>query len=102
MNNELLAKLLELCRLDNQITWADDDTDKQILLYIKNGVKFIKDKGGVKDTDFEEGGKANALLLAYVRRARSGDLSTFEQDYLSDIIDLQIDFDIESGAATDE
>lgn len=102
MSSEMLEKLLELCRLDNQITWEDADTDKRLLMHIKNGVTYIKDKCGVKDADFDEGGKANALLLAYVRRARSGDTSTFEQDYISDIVSLQTDFDIESGAATDE
>ena len=97
MSNELLAKLLELCRLELQITWTDADTDKRITNHIKNGVRYITDHCGVKSEDFDAGGKANALLLAYVRRAVSGDLTTFEADYLSDIVSLQTDFDVENG-----
>lgn len=102
MSEKLLAELLELCRLELQITWTDADTDKRILTHIKNGVAKIKDKCGVEYEDFLAGGKANALLLAYVRRAISGDLTTFEADYLQDIVDLQIDFDLKNGGDSNE
>lgn len=98
MSEEQLNILLDLCRLDLQRTWRDEDEDKRILIHIKNGVPFIKDRCGVSDEDFYEGGKANALFLAYVRRGISGDLSTFEKDYLSDIVGLQIDYEV-SGYA---
>ena len=102
MSNELLARLLELCRLELQVTWTDTDTDKRITAHIKNGVTKIKELCGVVDEDFEAGGKANALLLAYVRRGNSGDLSTFEADYLHDIISLQTDFELQNGGADNE
>lgn len=98
MSNEQLTALLDLCRLDLQITWNDDDTNARILTYIKNGVRKIKDKTGVLDEDFNAGGKANDLFLAYVRRAMSGDTSTFEADYLSDIIALQTDYEVNEYA----
>lgn len=94
MTNDLQNTLLDLCRLELQITWDDDDTDTRIINHIKNGVTFIIDRCGVVDKDFEAGGKANALLLAYVRRGMSGDLSTFEKDYLSDIVALQTEFEV--------
>lgn len=96
MSNELLNTLLDLCRLELQRTWTDDDDNARILMHIKNGVHFIKGRCGVADEDFLEGGKANALFLAYVRRGISGDLSTFEADYLSDIIALQTEFEVDN------
>lgn len=102
MSETLLNSLLELCRLELQRTWQDEESDERLTTHIKNGVYLIKDRCGVKDEDFLAGGKANALFLAYIRRADSGDTSTFEKDYLSDIVGLQTDFEIESGAATDE
>lgn len=96
MSNELLNTLLDLCRLELQRTWTDDDDNARILMHIKNGVHFIKGRCGVTDEDFTEGGKANALFLAYVRRGISGDLSTFEADYLSDIIALQTEFEVDN------
>lgn len=96
MSNELLNALLDLCRLELQRTWTDDDDNARILMHIKNGVHYIKGRCGVADEDFKEGGKANALFLAYVRRGMSGDLSTFEADYLSDIVALQTEFEVDS------
>ena len=98
MINNLYSALLDSCRLELQITWQDDDTHARIVNHIKNGVNYIKNKCGVTDDDFIAGGKANALLLAYVRRAMSGDTSTFEADYLSDILDLQMEFEVENYA----
>lgn len=98
MMSDKESALLDLCRLELQITWEDDDTNTRLINHIKNGVTFIKDRCGVLDEDFEAGGKANALFLAYVRRGMSGDLSTFEKDYLSDIVALQIDFEVDNYA----
>lgn len=94
MSDEQLEELLELCRNDLQVSWCDFDFDLRIKLHIKNGVLHIKDITGVDDADFNEGGKANALLLSYVRRAISGDTSAFDTDYMSDLIRLQIENEV--------
>lgn len=96
MNDAQLLQLLSLCRNELQITWEDGDTDDRIKNHIQNGVTYLSRVTGAADTDYNAGGKANALLLAYVRRAISGDISTFEADYLSDIVALQIDNEVES------
>lgn len=94
INESTVDKLLKLCRRDLQITWQDYETDEQIKMYIRNAAYYLFDKCGViGDDDLLAGGRGNALLLAYVRRARSGDISTFEKDYLQDIISLQIDIE---------
>ena len=99
MLNEQLNNLLDLCLLELQITWRDDDTNARVMTHVKNGVDFIKRKCGVSDENFSAGSEANALLLAYVRRAVSGDISTFEADYLRAILDLQIEFEVNANAA---
>ena len=96
MRDEFTDTLLELCRLELQRTWTDDDDNARIIMHIKNGLHYIKGRCGVADEDFKEGGKANALFLAYVRRGISGDLSTFEKDYLSDIVALQTEFEVDT------
>lgn len=96
MNDAQLLQLLSLCRNELQITWEDSDTDDRIKNHIQNGITYLSRVTGAADTDYNAGGKANALLLAYVRRAISGDISTFEADYLNEIIELQIDSEVES------
>ena len=96
MRSELTNELLDLCRLELQRTWRDDDDNARIIMHIQNGMLYIKGRCGVTDEDFKEGGKANALFLAYVRRGISGDLSTFEKDYLSDIVALQTEYEVAS------
>lgn len=97
-NEQIVNTLLDICRLEMQITWQDDDTNSRLINHIKNGVTFIRDRCGVSDEDFEAGGNANALLLAYVRRGMSGDISTFEKDYLSDIVGLQTEYEVSNYA----
>lgn len=98
MSNETLSKLIECCKNELQITWDDADTDKRILNHIKNGAVLLERVCGATENDFNEGGKANALLLSYVRRAFSGDVSSFEDDYRSDIMGLLNDKEVEEYA----
>lgn len=96
MNDAQILTLLSLCRNELQITWQDAETDDRIKNHIVNGVHYLKRVTGANDDDFNAGGKVNALLLAYVRRAVSGDVSTFEADYLKDIIAFQVDGEVEA------
>ncbi len=102
MTPETLTELIHDCKVEVQITWSDDDTDHRIINHIKDGVSRLKRICGVDDTDFLSGGKAHALLLAYVRRANDGDTSTFNADYLDEIIALQNDKDVEEYGDTAE
>lgn len=102
MNNTVLESLLESARNEVQVTWADEETDKRLKRHIQNGSRLLKKHCGVEDKDFQEGGKANALLLAYVRRAFDGDISGFVADYLGDIVDLQLDKEVEEYEAETE
>lgn len=94
MTPEMLTALVHDCKVEVQITWSDEDTDHRIINHIKDGVAKFERICGVTDEDFLSGGKAHALLLAYVRRANDGDTSTFNSDYQDEIIALQNDKDV--------
>lgn len=94
MNNTVLESLLVEARNEVQVTWADEETDKRLKRHIQNGSRLLKKHCGVEDEDLQEGGKANALFLAYVRRAFDGDISGFVKDYIGDIVDLQLESEV--------
>lgn len=102
MTPETLTALVHDCKVEVQITWSDEDTDHRIINHIKDGVTMIERTCGVTEKDFLAGGKAHALLLAYVRRANDGDTSAFNADYLNEIIALQNDKDVEEYDDTAE
>ncbi len=102
MNNTVLESLLVEARNEVQVTWADEETNKRLMRYIQNGSRLIKKHCGVDDEDLQEGGKANALLLAYVRRAFDGDISGFVNDYLGEIVDLQQEKEVSDYEAETE
>lgn len=91
----IASNLREMCRDELQITWHDRQLEARLDSHIKNGVEYLAAVTGAAElNDYQSGGKACALLLAYVRRAMSGDLSTFEADYMSDILRLQIEREV--------
>lgn len=94
MNNTVLESLLVEARNEVQVTWVDEETDKRLKRHIQNGSRLLKKHCGVEDEDLQEGGKANALFLAYVRRAFDGDISGFVKDYIGDIVDLQLESEV--------
>ena len=95
----IASNLREMCRDELQITWRDHQLEARLEGHIKNGVEYLAAVTGATELDdFRAGGKACALLLAYVRRAMSGDLSTFEADYMADIIRLQIECEVTERA----
>lgn len=102
MNNTVLESLLVEARNEVQVTWADEETDKRLKRHIQNGSRLLKKHCGVDDEDLQEGGKANALFLAYVRRAFDGDISGFVNDYLGEIVDLQQEKEVENYEAETE
>lgn len=82
-----INELLVLVKSDLQIDFNDDD--ERLKNLIKNGVSELTRVCGVVADDLMAGGKANALLLAYARRAYDGDLTAFRQDYQSEIMTLK-------------
>lgn len=98
-----IENLLEQAKQELQIDFDDDDL--KITSIIKNGCNELIRICGVCESDFEAGNRANALLLAFVRRAYDGDLSNFRNDYKSEIMTLKTESEVkryeESSAQTE-
>lgn len=85
----LPSGLLEDVRLYIDITWADVDTDKKITGIIERGIKYINRLAGAT-LDYSVEDKPKELLLDYCRYVRSNALSEFMNNYLSEILTLQM------------
>lgn len=81
--------LLEDVRLYLDITWEDVDTDKKLTGIIERGIKYIDRLAGAT-LDYTVEDKPKELLLDYCRYVRSNALSEFMNNYLSEILTLQM------------
>lgn len=71
------------------ITWEDETTDKKITGIIKRGMKYIDGvAGGTMDYTIED--KPKELLLDYCRYVRSNALEQFQNNYLHELLSLQM------------
>lgn len=86
---ELTNGLLEDIKLYLDITWEDVDTDKKLTGIIERGIKYIDRLAGVS-LDYSIEDKPKELLLDYCRYVRSNALSEFMNNYLSEILSLQM------------
>ncbi len=82
------------------ITWADSSTDMKLIGIIKRGISYLDSVAGVKQ-DYSTEGKAKELLLDYCRYVRSNALNEFQNNYLSELLTLQIKQEVEDYAGTD-
>lgn len=88
MIREIPGDLLEDIRADNNITWSDDTTDRNLRNQIGSGMAYLDGKLG-EPGDYLSDGLPRTLLFEYVRYARSGALDAFEPNYLSMILAMQ-------------
>lgn len=89
-NLDVSPELLEICKDEIKVTWSHQDNtieDK-----IREGMAFIQGKTGPLPFDEKTivSIKARKLLKEYVRYDWNAALASFEEDYLSDILELQI------------
>lgn len=82
------------------ITWNDEATDRKIRDLINSGRFYLDSKAGAK-MDYEEDGYHRILLMEYVRYARDNALDVFENNYLSMLLAMrnerQVDAYVESA-----
>lgn len=100
MNEALLKELLTVVKNEVQVDFDDDD--KKLTNHIQNGCTELSRICGVEESDFEVGGRANALLLNYVRRAYDGDLTAFRNDFKSEIMTLKAESEVSRYEAKSE
>ncbi len=75
------------------ITWIDTQTDLKIAGIIERGKKYLNKVAG-KELDFDAEDKPKELLFDYCRYVRSNALEAFQQNYLHELIALQIDSEV--------
>lgn len=71
------------------ITWTDEPTDKKLTGIITRGMKYIDRTAGTS-LDYTVEDKPKELLLDYCRYARSNALEEFQNNYLHELLTLQI------------
>lgn len=82
------------------ITWEDSDTDTKITGIINRGMAYLNKRTGA-DLDFAEEADARALLFDYCRYAWSNALEDFKVNFLSEIIDLQLNESVKNYETTE-
>ena len=86
--------LLEAVKNYLDITWADNAGDEKLSGIIARGMKYIDAAAG-EELDYTEEDKPRELLMEYVRYARSNALDEFQNNYLHELLSLQIAKEVE-------
>ncbi len=81
--------LLEEVKNYLDITWTDEQTNLKLTGIIERGKKYLNKTAG-KELDFESDDKPKELLFDYCRYVRSNALEMFQQNYLHELLSLQI------------
>lgn len=91
--------LLEGARNYLDITWADPDGDSKLSGIIARGIKYINSVAGA-DLDYTVEDKPRELLFDYCRYVRSNALNDFQDNYLHELLSLQIAQEVKVYAET--
>ena len=91
----LAAELLEPVRNYLDITWVDADGDTKLIGIISRGMRYIDNIAGA-EMDYSVEDKSRELLLDYCRYVRSNALDEFQNNYLHEILSLQIAQEVKS------
>lgn len=98
MTPEQLAKLLLDVKNYLDITWEDEAGDLKLSGIIARGIKYINNVAGA-ELDYSKEDKPRELLYDYCRYVRSNALEMFQQNYLHELLSLQISQEVKSYAA---
>lgn len=85
--------LLEDVKIYLNITWDDENTDKKLEGIIERGKRYLDTIAGEK-LDYTAEDKPKELLLDYCRYVRSNALEEFQNNYLHELLSLQIDEEV--------
>ena len=97
----LPAGLLEAVRNYLDITWVDDAGDEKLSGIIERGMKYINKVAGA-ELDYTVEEKPRELLFDYCRYVRSNALDEFQNNYLPELLTLQISQEVKDYAETEE
>ena len=91
----LPAGLLEAVRNYLDITWVDTAGDTKLTGIIERGMKYIDSLAGA-EMDYTVEEKPRELLFDYCRYVRSNALDEFQQNYLAELLSLQISQEVKA------
>ena len=92
------SELLEPVRNYLDVTWIDIETDVKLTGIIDRGMAYLDSIAGAT-MDYVIEGKARELLFDYCLYVRSNSLSEFQQNYLAELLSLQISQDVKAYKA---
>lgn len=81
--------LLDAVKNYLDITWTDNAGDEKLSGIIARGIAYINQTGGA-EFDYTIEAKPKELLLDYCRYVRSNALADFQNNYLSELLTLQM------------
>lgn len=101
---EVPEGLLDSVKNYLDITWSDVQTEQKLTGIIERGMKYIDSVSGATN-DYTIEDKPKELLLDYCRYVRSNALSEFQNNYLAELLTLQLkqevaDYEAEIANAT--
>jgi len=85
--------LLEDVKNYLDITWHDPNTNQKLEGIIKRGMKYLNSVAG-GELDYSTEDKPKELLLDYCRYVRSNALEEFQNNYLHELLSLQINEEV--------
>lgn len=91
----LPAGLLDAVKNYLDITWEDDAGDEKLSGIITRGIAYL-DKVAGEALDYTVEDKPRELLMDYCRYARSNALSEFQDNYLHELLSLQIEKEVDA------
>lgn len=81
--------LLDSAKNYLDITWEDDAGDEKLSGILARGMKYLNSVAGA-ELDYTIEDKPQELLFDYARYVRSNALDEFQNNYLSELLSLQI------------
>lgn len=91
--NEIIndKEFLEEAKIEVDVTWSDDDTEKKISGYIEEGVEVLQNDVDTS-INFYEDSEAKALLKTYIRYAWNKSEEYFIQNNVERILKLEVKY----------
>ena len=95
---DLPVGLLEAVKNYLDITWEDPAGDEKLSGILARGIKYINSVAGA-ELDYIVEDKPRELLFDYCRYVRSNALDEFQNNYLHELISLQISQEVKDYVA---
>ena len=95
---DLPVGLLEAVKNYLDITWEDFAGDEKLSGIIARGIKYINSVAGA-ELDYTVEDKPRELLFDYCRYVRSNALDEFQNNYLHELLSLQISQEVKDYVA---